>query len=249
VALIDIVQGAARRVNIQQPPIAIGTSDANVALLIDCAQDAGDDAVERVNWAALKLIPPATFTGDGVTAAFPLPIGFQALSPSDTFVSNLYPTWSLPGPVSEGAMVRLKALPMAIPTHTWRQVGGTVVGSGMIMPMIEFFPVLGVGEIVSFVYAQGNWITDLTGAQYATPIWQADSDISLIPERLIRLGAIWRWKRRRGFDYAEEMNDYEGALDRLGGQEDTAPVISMSDDIGPIDTWPGVIIDNSDTTY
>jgi hypothetical protein len=249
VALIDIVQGAARRVNYPQPTAAIGTTDPNIALLIDCAQDAGDDAVERVNWAALKLQTPVTFLGDGLTAAFPLPVGFQALSPSDTFVSDLYPTWNLPGPVSEGALVKLKALPMAIPVHVWRQVGGSVQGTGMIVPMIEFFPPLGIGETVSYVYAARRWITNSVGAQYAEPIWCADSDISLIPQRLIRLGAVWRWKRRKGFDYSEEMNDYEGALDRLGGQEDTLAPIGMSDDIGPIDTWPGIITDNSDTTY
>lgn len=248
-SLIDIIKGAARRVNYPQPTVAIGTTDPVIALLIDCAQDAGDDAVERVNWMALKLQTPVTFLGDGVTAAFPLPLGFQALSPSDVFVSDLYPTWKLPGPVSEGDLLRLKALPMAIPVHVWRQVGSSPAGSGMIVPMIEFFPPLGIGETVSYVYASGRWITSSLGTQYATPVWQADSDISLISERLIRLGAVWRWKRRKGFDYSEEMNDYEGALDRLGGQEDTAPVISMSDDIGPIDTWPGIITDNSDTTY
>jgi hypothetical protein len=249
VSLITIIQGAARRVNYPQPTVAIGTTDPNIALLIDCAQDAGDDAVERVNWQSLKLQTPASFLGDGVTAAFPLPVGFQALSPSDVFVSNLYPTWKLPGPVAEGDLIRLKALPMAIPVHVWRQVGASVAGSGMIVPMIEFFPVLGVGETVTYVYAAKGWITNFMGVQYAPPVWQADSDLSLIAERLIRLGAVWRWKRRKGFDYSEEMNDYEGALDRLGGQEDTAPVISMSDDIGPIDTWPGIITDNSDHTY
>ena len=247
--LIDIIQGASRRVNYPQPTSAMGTTDPNIALLIDCAQDAGDDAVERVNWQSLKLVNPTQFVGNGVTAAFPLPVGFQALSPSDVFVSNLYPTWQLPGPVSESALVRLKALPMAIPTHTWRQVGNSVAGSGIIVPMIEFFPVLGVGEIVTFVYAKGLWIANSMGGLYAPAAWAADSDLSLISERLIRLGAVWRWKRRKGFDYSEEMNDYEGALDRLGGQEDTAPVVSMSDDVGPIDTWPGLIVDNSDTTY
>ena len=226
-SLISIIQGAARRVNYPQPASAIGTTDPNIALLIDCAQDAGDDAVERVNWQSLKLVNPAQFVGDGTTAAFALPVGFQALSPSDVFVSNLYPTWKLPGPVAEGDLLRLKALPMAIPVHVWRQVGNTVAGSGIVVPMIEFFPPLGAGEIVTFVYAKGLWIANSMGGLYAPAAWQADSDISLIPERLIRLGARWRWKRSKGFDYSEEMNDYEGALDRLGGQEDTAPVIGM----------------------
>jgi len=247
--LIDIIQGASRRCNYPQPTVAIGTTDPNIALMVDSAQDAGDDANERVNWQSLKLQSPATFTGDGTTPAFPLPVGFQRLSPSDTFVSDLYPTWKLPGPVAESDLVRLKALPMAIPVHVWRQVGSTVPGSGVIVPMIEFFPPLGAGETVSYVYAQGLWVTNSMGAQYTNPILQADSDVSLIPERLIRLGAVWRWKRRKGFDYSEELADYEGALDRLGGQEDTSPVVGMSDDIGPIDTWPGIITDASDNTY
>jgi hypothetical protein len=248
-SLIDIIQGAARRVNYPQPSSAIGTTDSNIALLIDCAQDAGDDAVERVDWQSLKLVNPAQFVGDGTTAAFALPTGFKRLSPSDVFVSNLYPTWKLPGPVAEGDLLRLKALPMAIPVHVWRQVGGTAIGSGIVVPMVEFFPPLGVGEIVTFVYAKGMWIANSIGGLYSPVKWNADSDISLIHERIIRLGAVWRWKRRKGLDYSEEMNDYEGALDRLGGQEDTLAPIGMSDDIGPIDTWPGIITDNSDTTY
>src|SRR6185437_9356429 len=179
-------------------------------------------------------------------AAFPLPVGFQRLSPSDTFVSDLYPTWKLPGPVAEDDLLRLKALPMAIPVHVWRQVGAAVGSSPMIVPMIEFFPPLGAGETVTYVYARGLWIANAAGVQYSTPVWTADSDISLIPERLIRLGARWRWKRSNGLDYSEELADYEGALDRLGGQEDTAPVTGMADDIGPIDTWPGIITDASD---
>ena len=121
--------------------------------------------------------------------------------------------------------------------------------SSVIVPQIEFFPVLGVGEVITFVYAQGGWITNAAGQQYPTPAWQADSDLSLISERLIRLGAVWRWKRRKGFDYSEEMNDYEGALDRLGVLEDTSTVISLSDDIVGYDTWPGIITDNSDSTF
>ena len=131
-SLISIIQGASRRVNYPQPMVGIGTTDPNIALLVDCAQDAGDDAVERVNWQSLKLQTPAQFIGDGVTAAFPLPVGFQAFAPSDVFVSNLYPTWKLPGPVSEGDLLRLKALPMAIPVHVWRQVGGVPSNFGLI---------------------------------------------------------------------------------------------------------------------
>ena len=124
-----------------------------------------------------------------------------------------------------------------------------ISGNSFIVPMIEFFPVLGLGESVSYVYAQRGWITNSMGVQYPNVAWQADTDLSLLSERLIRFGAVYRWKMSKGFDYAEAMADYEGALNRIGGQEDTAPPIGMSEYIGTYDTWPGIITDNTDTTF
>ena len=40
----------------------------------------------------------------------------------------------------------------------------------------------------------------------------ADSDVPVIPERVITLGTIWRWKQARNFEYAEEMRAYEEAV-------------------------------------
>ena len=30
-----------------------------------------------------------------------------------------------------------------------------------------------------------------------------------VPERLITLGVVWRWKRAKGLDYAEEFRTYQ----------------------------------------
>lgn len=250
-SLLSIVQGACLRCNYPQPASAFSSADPNIQLMVACVQDAGDDAMERADWSSLKMQSPMTFTGDGVTAMWPLPVGFQRLSPSDTFVSSIYPTLRLPGPVNEDDLLRMKALPMSIATHVWRQVGNAGINSttGDNQQNIEFYPVLVLGEVVSYVYAQKVWITNSTGAQYNSNSFQADTDLTLLPGRLIRLGAIWRWKRRKNFDYSEEMSDYEGALDRLSGGEDTGRVIDMSDSLGPIDTWPGTIIDNTNDVY
>ena len=238
-SLISIVQGAALRVNYPAPTVAIGSTDPNVQLMVACAQDAGDEANERVDWQALKIQTPVTFTGDGVTAAWPLPNAFQRLSPSTTFISSLYPTMRMEGPISESSLLRMKAIPMSTYPSAWREVNGE----------IEFYPVLGAGEIVSYVYAGKLWITNVAGAPYAVPAWTADSDLSLIPERVIRLGTIWRWKRAKGLDYSQDFDDYEAALDRIGGQESTGMVVPMADDFQPTDTWPGVIYDGTSGGY
>ena len=212
-SLIALVQGAARRVGITPPAVAIGSTDPMIQIMVDFLQDAGDEAVERVDWQALKFITPITFTGDGV--------------------SSVYPTMKMVGPVDEGALLRLKATPMATYPSVWREAQGK----------IEFYPVLGAGEVVTYVYASGLWVTDQYGAQYSTPAWVADTDLAMVPDRVLRLGAIWRWRKKHGFDYGQDFDDYEAALDRIGGQETTGTIVSMSNALPEHDTWPGIITD------
>jgi len=241
-SLLTIIQGVALRCNYGSvPSTAFANTDPAIQLMVACAQDAGDEAVERVNWEKLKTQVPLTFTGDGVTAAWPLPFGFQNLGPSTTFISSAYPTLHMPGPVNEEDLLVMKLLPVTAQPSVWRMVGGK----------IEFFPVLQPSEVASYVPTTGSWITGAAGNPYSPVAWQADTDLSVIPERIIRLGAIWRWKMAKGLDYAEFMSDFEAALDRISGEESTGRVIPMSTRMTfDSDTWfPGTVTDLTDQAY
>jgi len=230
--LLDIVQGVAIRVGLQKPTVGITSTDPLVLQIIALAQDAGDDLVERWDWTGLKgLAPPTTFTGDGVSATHDLPVDFKSLSPSSVFVSSLYPTLTLRGPVNEDDLVRMKSLPVVARPSVWRRIGNS----------IEFFPVLASGEVVSYVYARNYWIMGADNT--ARNAWTSDGDTPIIPERLIRLGAIWMWKRAKGFDYAEEFAQFERAFARLSAGEDTEREISMADSGLSFDegTWQGTL--------
>lgn len=229
-ALLQIVQGAALRVGLTQPASAMGSSDSTVQQLVAFAQDAGDDLRERWTWRNLKS-SNVIFTGDGTTATFSLPADFATLSPSDTFISSVYPTLTLPGPVNEEDLLRMKAVPVTVTPSCWRLIGGK----------IEFYPVLAAGEIVTYVYASAPWILDVNGTTKKLA-WTADTDTSLIPERLVRLGCIWMWKRAKGLDYAEEFTTYERSFNIGAGQENTGREISTSNQMGyPDNWWPGII--------
>ena len=243
-SLLTIVQGASRRCNYGQPAYAFGTSDANIQLFIDCVQDTGDEMVERADWQALKISTPVTFTGNGVQTLFPLPAGFASginrLSPSTTFVSSAYPTLNMVGPVGEDDLIRMKALPLALYPSVWRVVDSH----------IEFFPAPASGEIISYVYGQGQWITNSAGIVYSVPAFTADSDLVLLSERVLRLGTIAKWKQAKGFDYGEAFSTYEASLDRVSSQETTGRVINMAQtDVLWDETWPGQITDNTDQSY
>ena len=247
-SLLSIIQGVALRCNYGGPATvtaAFSNTDPAIQLMVACAQDAGDDAVDRVDWAALKQQAPVSFTGDGTTPAFALPSGFRRLSPSDTFISSLYPTLKMPGPVNEDDLLAMKALPVWAQPSVWRQV--TYNGQ----PAIEFYPVLASGETATYYYASNNWIAQANGTLYVPPKWASDTDYPLIPERVVLFGSVWRWKQAKGFDYSEAMATAEGVLDRLSAQEKTGRIIHMSRTFDfDNSTWfPGTIQDLTDDTY
>jgi hypothetical protein len=242
-SLLTIVQGVALRCNYPQPSAAFSSIDPIIQQMIACVQDTGDEMVERVDWQALKIASPVTFTGDGASTLFALPAGFSMginkLSP-DCFVSSAYPTLRMVGPVMEDDLLRMKALPMSLYPSVWRVVGSHV----------EFFPALQATEIVSFVYQLGQWITNAAGTPYSPPAIAADTDLFVFSERVIRLGAIAKWKRLKGLDYAEEFRAFEASLDRVSAQEDTGRIIDMSNSVVMWDdTWPAPITDDTDQNY
>ena len=233
-SLLAVVQGVARRCNLTAPASAIGATDPNVLAILDAIQDTGDELVERWGWQNLKIQAPVTFTGDGTTAAWPLPMHFQRLGPSDTFVSSLYPWLRMPGPINEENLLIFKKIPINVLPSVWRIVGN----------QIEFYPALASGEVVSYVYANNSWVLDLNGNAYSTPVLTADTDTFAIAERLLRLGGVWRYKYAKGLEYAEQMQDFELALTRIAGQETTTRSVNMSR--APVlsdETLPGTISD------
>jgi hypothetical protein len=243
-ALLNIVQGVALRCNIAVPASAIGNSSLTVQQVVAFVQDAQDDATERWTWRNLKR-PVSTFTGDGATVLFNMPSDYSVLSPSDTLTSSVYPTLVLSGPINEDDLLRLKALPFTPIPSVWRLIGQY---SGQLQ--IEFFPAPALAEVISFVYGSFQSVTTSGGSPYANGQYQADTDLSLIPERVIRLGAIYRWKKSKGLAYQEEFTEYERCFDLRAGQEITEREVRMS--VEPLrgeEWWPGTITDLTDQVY
>jgi hypothetical protein len=246
--LLTLVQGAARRCNIAQPATCIGNPDPTVQQFVDFSQDAGDELVSRWTWPYLRrpgalATPsgqPARITGDGTTTIFPLPSDWARFAPSDTLTSSLYPTLTLSGPVNEEDLLRFKQLPFTPLPSLWHLIGD----AGSTQIYIEFYPAPASGEIISFVYGAGGlWI--LSGGTNVGA-WLTDSDIMLIPERLVRLGTIWRWKRAKGLSYAEEFAMTERSFDRVAGQQSQGRTIrTTTEPLRGAEWFPGSIIDNT----
>jgi hypothetical protein len=58
---------------------------------------------------------------------------------------------------------------------------------------------------VSYTFQSKNWTP--SGAS-----WGADTETAFVPEDLIEMGAIWRWKRHIGASFEDYLSEFESAL-------------------------------------
>lgn len=65
-----------------------------------------------------------------------------------------------------------------------------------------------VAETLVFDYVSAWPVMD-GGDEIAKPLFAQDSDTSIIPEALVRMGVKWRILHAKGLEYAEAFNEYE----------------------------------------
>lgn len=237
-SILSVLQLAMPICGLSAPAQAVSSTDPNVQKFVSLAQDLGDELGERYFWRNLNIA--GQIVGDGTTTLFALPSDWGRMSAGQQFFSSLYPLLTLPGPISNENLAAIKVLPSFPTRPVWRIIGGT----------LEFFPALGNGEIVTFNYYSTNWVSNAAGL-VRQPGFLLDSDFSMIDEKTLRRGLIYRWKMSKGLDYAEDFRSYQMSLDRAAGREDAERIVSMASSM-PIDgdSWfPGLITDGTDHIY
>ena len=199
-SLLTICQDAAALVGVDAPSAVVASSDATSAQFGALAQVEGDELARYFDWRGLKI--ETTMTGDGSTVLFELPTGFDRWMSGGAafFEDGTYDR--LEGPVSDETFTAYQAANSDPSDPVWRMIG----------PDVEFFPALDTGVVITSLYLTGYWITAADGVTRKAR-WTLDSDLSTLPERLITLGVVWRWKRAKGLDYAEEYRTYQ--MERL----------------------------------
>ena len=207
-----------------------GASDQVVLQLLGLLEEEGCDLAQRYAWNA--LINEATWTSTATENQ-----GAITTLASNGFKKILNDTiWDrstrLPvcGPLNARDWQGLKALLSTGPRYQWRLRGGNLI--------VNPTPV--AGESWYFEYVSKNWISDQTGATFYDR-FAADNDIILLPDNLVLQGLRWRWKKEKGFDYAEDFRTYEHQVQTAMGNDGGKPVLHQ-DRIGHGEPKPGVFV-------
>ncbi|MGO7438897.1 hypothetical protein ACC674_15405 [Rhizobium ruizarguesonis] len=229
-SLLTIIQNVCAEIDLDPPTAVMSSADPQIRQLQILSYRAGKDLLKDHDWSVLNTTRNFTATG-----AIPEP----AEPPSDfsrfvvnSMIWNTSRLWSLNGPVEPQTWERNTILNSNPVPQLWRMLGGK----------LAFFP-NDVGETLRYEYVSKYWIAVNGGTTYAEN-WSNDTDTARFSEDLLELSLIWRWKRAKGLDYGEELENYERAKESAVGADRAAQPISLSmPNRGevPDNYWPGII--------
>lgn len=227
-SLLDIVQDACDEIGISQPSAVIGNDSDQIRQMLALSNAEGKRLARRYRWQVLQK--EATFTT--LAAASQGDINTIA---SDGFLYVLNDTiWNRDtrrpvfGPLAPRDWQMLQASPITGPFDEYRIRGD----------LLLFEPTPTAGETCAFEYISKHWCESSGGT--GQEAWAADADVGRLDEGLMTLGLIWRWKKAKGFDYAEDFNEYEALVADAMARDGSKATLDLGG--GITDFQPGIFV-------
>ncbi len=196
--LLSVVQSAADRLGLTRPSTVISSPDENAKILLGMAQEEGKSLADRYTWQALQT--EYTFSTSNGTASYALPSGFDSLIKDTVF--NRTSRRRMLGDLSPDQWQQTQASLVTMVNPAFRIRGS----------LFYISPTPTSTETIAYEYVTKNWCQSSGGTGQSE--WAADTDVALLDEELMKLGVIWRFRAKKGFDYAEDMNTYEIAVNK-----------------------------------
>jgi len=205
--MLATIQRFCRRTNLTVPSAVIGTTDPQVSQIYSILEEEGAELSGRGSWQYL------TYETTHTTVATESQGSIDDIAPNNFRYIKNDTIWD-----------RTENLPViVIDGPDWQAEKGFSATSPRYRARIRtneliVTPVPVAGNTWAFEYVTWNWILDNDGSttkQYFTE----DTDTFLLPDAIVQMGLRWRWKKEKGFEYAEDFRTYETMVaDALGRQ-------------------------------
>jgi hypothetical protein len=212
--IVDILARAARQCSVTPPTSWLTSAQPVAREVIDFLEETADDVLERVDVTA-PVGKMLTITGTG-DEFYPLPADYKRLMRGEFAVYERFRTRRACVPVSDdGQWEYIKELGTAGAYRFFRVRGYDGQFS------IGFQRPLEPGITVVLHYVSKNWI----GGDKA--LFTAEEDVSIFPRRLMESGIVFRFRERKGLEFADKQAEYEALLARMINDTRTRRVINF----------------------
>lgn len=151
-------------------------------------------------WQTLKVLK--AYAGDGASIAFSLPTDYGRMLKTGHLHSTTWKNANYRKARDEDDWLYLQDTNISGTPGTWILLGG----------QMQIFPAMPIGESARHYYISKNHVALSVGAAGTKSSFTLDADVFVLPERLITLSLMWRWRSLKRMEYSEDMMNYEIAL-------------------------------------
>jgi len=229
-SILTLIQGHCKRHALNVPTGVIGSTDTTVIQLYEILLQLIDDMVQESNFNVTTR--ESTFTSiaseDQGAISTLAPYGFINFI-SETFYDRTLMR-PLYGPLDEQEWQQIKALPNPGPFYKFRIRGDHLLLNPT--PAIPF-------SDIAFEYVSSWAYSDAGGTPLVAPT--LDTDLVIFPERIIRAGLAFRWKRDKGLPYQADESDYWRLLNNYISRDKAKASINVANP-KPVEIKPGVFV-------
>jgi len=226
--MLEIIQSFCRRTNITVPTSVIGTSDQQILQLYSILEEEIDELSGRGSWQYL------TYEATHTTVATESQGSIDDIATNNfRFIKN------------DTIWDRTENLPVIIiDGPDWQAEKGFSATSPRYRARIRTnqlisTPVPSAGNTWAFEYVTWNAILDNDGTT-TKQVFSEDTDTLLLPDTIVKMGLRWRWKKEKGFEYAEDFRTYETMVADALGREGMKTVLHQ--DRSERRTTPKVVV-------
>ncbi|MBM3450558.1 MAG: hypothetical protein FJX78_06190 [Armatimonadetes bacterium] len=230
--LLSLCQDAATEIGIAHPSAIVGQTSVDARRLLLLAREEARSLLRR-GWHQL-LGAERTFTSVATeTQTSILPSDFSHFIPGTFWNRSRHRPFV--GPLTPQEWQQTKGWTTSPATDSFTQRADAILLN----------PVPSAGDTFAFGYVKNTFCQSSGGT--AQSDWLTDSDVGVLPEELIRLGIIWRYKQSRGFaTWQADYSKYEAEVRQRLMNDGPRRTLSMDGDADFGEVRRGFIVPEGD---
>lgn len=207
-----VMNHAAQRCSLRPPADWITNETATYSEMKSFLIETAEELLDRLDLPD-PITKPVRFTGDGTDQRHALPSDFKRLTRDEWAVYEPFRNRRKATQVHSNAAWEHLALTNTGGSERFFRLTGDE-GAGFAM---SFWRYLEPGSEISASYVSKNWLRNpATDASPAIEVdeWTVEAAQLLLPDVLVRLGVIWRFKQKKGLPHADALAEYEMRISR-----------------------------------
>lgn len=211
--LLTLVQGAALKIGVDRPNTVIGNQALEVMELLELANEEGKELVRRGDWQVLrKGLSFTSIAGETQTGMVP--------NDYDHMISGTI--WNA---------TKHRKIDGVVSPQIWQQIKSSNVGTiydTLYMRGGDFLlsPTPAGGDVITGEYVSKNFCRSAGGTAQAE--WLADDDAGILPEQIMKLGLVVRYKMQKGLDATADLAHYETQVTLALGMDKPARKLNFA---------------------